>query len=168
MRKYKGEVLDYAVDPKTGERKLIHHGHNIVVDSASTLIACLMKGQSGMGGIQYFAVGRGSSNWSNEQPPMPDAVTSRLVAESFRKKIKPENIVFITTDNEVSETPTNRLQITVMFEEEEANGELRELGIFGGNATAMKDSGLMINCKIHPLIYKTNGMKLERIIRFTF
>ena len=168
MSKYKGEVFDYAIDVETGERKLVHHGYNLVVDTASVLICCLMKGQAGYGGVKYFAVGKGSPNWSNENPPLPDAPTSKLVAESFRKEIKPADIVFLTANNEVSETPTNRIQITTMFEANEANGELREIGIFGGNATAKADSGLMVNCKIHPLIFKTAGMKLERIIRFTF
>lgn len=168
MSKYKGEVLDYAIDPKTGERTLVHHGYNLVVDSASVLIACLMKGQKDIGGVKYFAVGKGASNWSNEAPPSPDAPMTRLVLETFRKEILPADIVFIDSNSEVSETPTNRIQITVTFDEQEANGELREIGIFGGNATAAANSGIMVNCKIHPLIYKTTGMKLERIVRFTF
>lgn len=168
MSKYKGEIFDYAVDPKTGSKTLIHHGHNLVVDSASILIACLMKGKDGIGGVKYFACGKGSSNWSNEAPPMPDAQMSKLVAETFRKEIKPTDVVFIDSASEVSETPTNRIQITVTFNENEANGELREIGIFGGDATAKADSGIMVNCKFHPLIYKTTGMKLERVVRFTF
>lgn len=166
--KYRGEVWDYGIDSVTGERTLLHHGHNLVVDSASILIACLMKGKEGIGGVKYFAVGKGSSNWSNEAPPLPDAPTSHLVAETYRKVINPADVVFIDAANEVSQSPTNRIQITVTFNENEANGELREIGIFGGDATDKADSGIMVNCKYHPLIYKTTGMKLERIVRFTF
>lgn len=167
MTTYKGEVWDYAIDSKTGERKLIHHGYNLVVDSCSKLIAALMLG-NGYKGVQYFAVGKGSPNWANEAPPSPSATAVKLVAETFRKEIPRDGICFIDFANKVSTTPTNRIQIKVTFEENEANGELRELGIFGGNATKTANSGVMVNCKIHPLICKTTGMKLERIIRFTF
>lgn len=165
-KKFVGEVTDKLIDAKTGEVIEERTYHNLVVDRCSVLIAGLMKGS--MIGLQYFAVGSGSSSWQNENLPSPEASDVKLLNETFRKTITAGDVTFIDSANEESSTPTNRLQIKVTFNENEANGELRELGIFGGNATATKDSGYMLNRKIHALIYKTSGMKLERIIRFTF
>lgn len=168
-KRYIGEVIDFMIDAQTGEKTQIRPmSFNLVVDDCSKLIAALMKGQAGYGGVKFFAVGRGSNNWSNENPPTPDATASKLTNECYRKAIGANDVVFIDAANVVSANPTNRIQITVTFEETEANGELREIAIFGGNATSTANSGLMINCKNHPLIYKTTGMRLQRVIRFTF
>ena len=101
-------------------------------------------------------------------PPSPTTGDTKLLVETFRKAINPSDIVFLDSSNQPTDTITNKLQITVLFTESEANGELREFGLFGGNATSTANSGFMINRKIHPLIYKTSGMKLERIIRIVF
>lgn len=164
--KFIGEVTDRLIDAKTGEVIEERVYNNLVVDKCSVLIAGLMKGA--LTGIQYFAVGSGSSSWSNSSLPSPATTDTQLLAETYRKAITANDIKFIDSNNNESSTPTNRLQIKVTFNESEANGELRELAIFGGGATATKNSGYMLNRKIHALIYKTSGMKLERIIRFTF
>lgn len=145
-----------------------YHHVNTVVDSCSKLIACLMKGQAGQTGIKYWAVGKGDKNWNNDTPPSPTVTDVNLLSETYRKAINPKDIVFLDDNNNPTETITNKLQITITFLENEANGELREFGLFGGNATGSVNSGFMINRKIHPLIYKTSGMKLERIIRIVF
>lgn len=164
--KFIGEVTDRLIDAKTGDLIEERVYNNLVVDRCSTLIAGLMKGA--LNGVQYFAVGSGSSSWNNSSLPSPATSDTQLLAETYRKAITSNDVKFIDANNKESATPTNRLQITVTFNESEANGELRELAIFGGNATATKNSGYMLNRKIHALIYKTSGMKLERIIRFTF
>lgn len=164
--KFVGEIIDTLIDPVTGERTEVGHYHNLVVDACSTLIAMVLKG--GGSGIQYMAVGSGSSSWANDALPSPTANTVKLVNETFRKAVPTGSMVYIDGSNVVSGTPTNRVQITLTLLEAEANGELRELAFFGGNATATKDSGLMLNHKIHALIYKTSGMQLERVMRFTF
>lgn len=164
--KFIGEVTDRLIDAKTGEVIEERVYNNLVVDKCSVLIAGLMKGA--LTGIQYFAVGSGSSSWNNSSLPSPATTDTQLLAETYRKAITANDIKFIDANNNESSTPTNRLQIKVTFNESEANGELRELAIFGGGATATKNSGYMLNRKIHALIYKTSGMKLERIIRFTF
>lgn len=145
-----------------------YHHVNTVVDSCSKLIACLMKGQAGQSGLKYWAVGKGDGSWNNDAPPSPTVGDTKLLVETFRKAIRPEDITFLDSGNQPTDTITNKLQITVTFLENEANGELREFGLFGGNATGTANSGFMVNRKIHPLIYKTSGMKLERIIRIVF
>ena len=161
------EVIDTITNVETGEKETRTY-HNTVVNTCSNLIACLMKGQSGYSGIQYWAVGSGNPNMSNTNPDTPNVADTKLQAETFRKAIKPSDITFLDSGNSPTETITNKIQISITFLESEANGELREFGLFGGVATGTKDSGIMINRKIHPLIYKTSGMRLDRIIRITF
>ena len=115
-----------------------------------------------------FRSGKGEGSWNNDSPPSPTVGDTKLLVETFRKAIRPEDIVFLDESNRVTDSITNKLQVTVTFLENEANGELREFGLFGGNATGSANSGFMVNRKIHPLIYKTSGMKLERIIRIVF
>ena len=150
-----------------GTQKVIEH-INTVVDDCSRLIASLMKGQAGYKGIAYWAVGAGAGTWDNNNPPEPKVGDTKLLNETFRKAIKASDITFLDSNDKSTTSVTNKLQISVTFTEEEANGELREFGLFGGNATGTKDSGIMINRKTHGLIYKTSGMRLERIIRIVF
>ena len=161
------EVIDIITDVTTGKQEVRRY-FNTVVNTCSNLIACLMKSQSGFGGIQYWAVGSGNPNMSNTNPDTPSVNDIKLQVETFRKAIKASDIVFLDSNNAVTDSITNKIQISVTFLENEANGELREFGLFGGTATSAKDSGIMINRKIHPLIYKTSGMRLDRIIRITF
>jgi len=149
-------------------KKEVREYFNTVVDDCSRLIASLMKGQEGHKGIAYWAVGSGAETWDNANPPAPAVGDTKLFNETFRKAIQPSDIVFLDANDNVTELITNKLQIKVLFTEEEANGELREFGLFGGNATSNKDSGIMINRKTHGLIYKTSGMQLERTIRIVF
>ena len=149
-------------------REEIREYYNTVVDDCSKLIACLMKAQSGYSGITYWAVGSGASSWDNANPPAPAVSDAKLTTETFRKAVTSSNIKFLDASNAETSTVTNKLQIKVTFSETEANGELREFALFGGNATATANSGLMINRKTHGLIYKTSGMRLERTIRLIF
>lgn len=141
---------------------------NTVVDDCSRLIASLMKGQAGYKGITYWAVGSGANTWDNANPPAPAVGDTKLLNETFRKAVQPSDIVFLDANDKVTSSVTNKLQIKVVFTEEEANGELREFGLFGGDATSNRNSGIMINRKTHGLIYKTSGMTLERTIRIVF
>lgn len=150
-----------------GTQKVIEH-INTVVDDCSRLIASLMKGQAGMTGITYWAVGSGAGSWDNDNPPAPKVGDTKLFNETFRKAINASDITFLNSNDKPTTSVTNKLQISVTFTESEANGELREFGLFGGNATGTKNSGIMINRKTHGLIYKTSGMRLERIIRIVF
>ena len=99
--------------------------------------------------------------------PNPDINSTKLTAELGRVAIEAGEIKFLNSDyNEVS-TPTNILQISHTFGPSDCNGVWREFGIFGGNATTAKDSGIMINKRHHAVITKTEEMTIERIMRFT-
>ena len=141
-------------------------GHNLVVNSFVKLVMCLLKKQSGYSGIQYWAVGSGATSWdSNPVNPVADANT--LTAEIGRVAISPNEIKFLNSNYEESSTPTNIIQISHTFSTDDCIGFWREFGIFGGNATSEKDSGIMINKRHHSVLTKTNEMSVERIMRFT-
>lgn len=141
-------------------------GHNLVVNSFLNLVMCLLKQQNGYSGVQYWAVGSGADDWDKEIPT-PDINASRLTNEIGRVAITADEVKFLDADYNVSSVPTNILQITHTFRDGECNGVWREFGIFGGNATATANSGIMINKRHHAVITKTSDMTVERIMRFT-
>lgn len=141
-------------------------GHNLVVNSFLKLVMCMLKNDENTAGIQYWAVGSGEASWDNERPD-PRLEEEQLTNEIGRKAISNTNITFLDGEfNEVS-TPTNILQVKHTFGANDCNGVWREFGIFGGNATAEADSGIMINKRHHAIITKTEEMTIERIMRFT-
>lgn len=159
-----GEIVD-TIHYKDGrvEKRV---GHNLVVDSFLNLVMCLLKNESGMSGIKYWAVGSGLSTWDDTMPN-PSREETTLTSELGRVKIDPSEIVFLDNKYLVSDTPTNIIQITHLFSEADCNGVWREFGIFGGNATEDKDSGVMINKRHHAILTKTSEMTVERVMRFT-
>lgn len=159
-----GEIIDriHYADGRVEERV----GHNIVVNSFLPLVMSLLKQQSGYKGIQYWAVGSGASSWDSSLPS-PDINATKLTAELGRVAITSGEIKFLTSGYGETGTPTNILQITHTFGPSDCNGVWREFGIFGGNATTAKDSGIMINKRHHAVITKTEEMTIERIMRFT-
>lgn len=159
-----GEIIDriHYADGHIEERV----GHNLVVNNFLNLVMSLLKQQSGYKGIQYWAVGRGASSWDDSMPN-PDINSTKLTAELGRVAIGAGEIKFLNSDHNEVSTPTNILQISHTFGPSDCNGVWREFGIFGGNATTAKDSGIMINKRHHAVITKTEEMTIERIMRFT-
>ena len=160
-----GHITDRIYN-KNGDLIDVIEGHNLVVNSFLNLVMCLIKNQDGYSGIKYWAIGSGSSDWGST-PPTPDSNATRLTNEIYRIAISPNEIKFLDSNfNEVS-TPTNIIQISHTFGLEECNGEWREFGIFGGNATQTANSGIMINKRHHAVLTKTEEMSIERVMRFT-
>lgn len=141
-------------------------GHNLVVSSFLNLVMCLLKRQSGYSGIQYWAIGSGATSWDSNTPS-PSLDATKLTAEIGRSVINPSDIKFLNNNYEEVSTPTPIIQISHTFGTDECNGTWREFGIFGGNATASANSGIMINKRHHSVITKTTDMTIERIMRFT-
>lgn len=183
--KFKGEIRDsirfledgeFQITPeillqaKAGETFEMPVGYNLVVDACSKLIAALMKTHTGFSGIKYWEVGSGQSAWSDANPPTPNANDTSLNTPLFRKAINPSDISFIDANSNVVSGVTNRIQVTITFGSTEANGYLREFGLFGGGSdcTLTLGSGLMVNRKTHGVIYKTSGIELTRTLRLTF
>lgn len=142
-------------------------GHNLVVSSFLHLVMCLLKHQNGYSGIQYWAIGKGSSTWDSNSSVAPALGDTKLTSEIGRVAINPSDISFLSPNYNKVSTPTNIIQIEHTFGADECNGTWREFGIFGGNATAEANSGIMINKRHHPVITKTNEMTIERVMRFT-
>lgn len=159
------------VEAHAGQEYELPIGYNTVVDNASKLIAALIKRHTNYSGALFWEVGSGLGTWSNSAPPSPAKTDTALTTPLFRKAIQLADISFIDANNVVTASVTNRIQIVVTFLSAEANGDLREFGIFGGGTDAVVGtlgSGLMINRKTHGLIYKTTAMELQRTLRFTF
>ena len=170
-----GEIHDVLID-KDGNRTPLLVDHNLVVNSCSKLIAAFIKGDESVG-VKYWAIGGYNSDDLADEKNKPDinfgstaaSNDERLVNEIYRQEIAPENISFVDDQNNVVETISNKIKITVIVPYDSANGEWHEFGLFGGStATADKDSGLMINRKVHDPIIKSSNLQVERNIIFTF
>lgn len=164
--KITGQFKD-TIKYKDGKVEVIE-GQNLIVDGIFKLITSLLADKGGYSGLQYWAVGEGSSTWSRTLPPDPLETDTQLSNEIGRKKLKPSDITWVDATGMNSATPTNRLKVKVIFGYNECTGTWREFGLFGGNATASANSGIMINHKHHGVIVKTTEMEIEREIIFTF
>lgn len=159
-----GEITDRIY--KNGVLVEERVGHNLIVNSFLKLAMVLLKGQPGFSGIGYWAVGSGESSWDTNLPD-PEINATVLTAEIGRVKIQPSEITFLDANYNPSTNPTNILQIKHTFGINDCNGVWREFGIFGGQASATANTGLMINKKHHKIITKTSDMTIERTMRFT-
>ena len=143
--------------------------HNIIVNSASVLIARLLKdNHEPDGGITYLAVGTGAPGWNLQNPPQPTTSQVALNSEIARKAFTTQDVTFIDPETgEPTTIPSNVVDFTATFAETEAVGALVEMGLFGGDATDLADSGTEINYRTFPVINKTNSMTLTIIFRIT-
>lgn len=161
----KGEYTD-TIRYANGDVEVVK-GENLIVDGLLRLVTTLLGVKSGYTGLKYWAVGQGNSSWDNSTP---EALTTdtELTNEIGRKQISASDMTWVTSNGSDSSTPTNRLKVRVTFGANECVGTWREFGLFGGNATDSRNSGIMINHKNHSVITKTNEMEIEREIIFTF
>jgi len=164
-----GEYWMYLRDGQTGALLEERHGTNIIVNSASILIARLLKDPNEPGGgITYLAVGTGGSGWNLQNPPQPTVTQTALFAEIGRKAFTTEDVTFIdpiTGDPTI--VPTNVVDYTATFAETEAVGAWVEMGLFGGDATSLINTGIEVNYRTFPVINKGNSMTLTIIFRIT-
>ena len=163
MLKVTGDYKD-TIKYKNGKIET-REGHNIVVTSFLNLVTSLLAGKAG--GIKYWAIGSGESSWSSS---LPEATTSetQLTSEIGRKAINTSDMVFLDSSGEVSDSPTNKLKITVTFGYDECTGTWREFGLFGGSeASSTSNSGIMIDKKNHADIVKSIDMEITRELTLT-
>lgn len=164
-----GEVHDILID-KYGNRTPLPVDHNLVVNTCSNLIAAFMKGDE-TAGIKYWGIGGYKSGETGDATPFtsPASTDNKLKREIYRQEIVKDNIVFVTTDNTVTDVVTNKLKVTIIVPYTAANGTWHEFGLFGGSsATGDADTGIMINRKVHDPIIKSANLQVERNIIFTF
>lgn len=129
---------------------------NLIVSRASTLMAQRMApgdardvntGSFIADGLQYLAVGIGAAGWDKQDPPAATNFfdATRLQNETSRKEFT--TWTFLDAAGVATDTPTNVLRLVTTFMEGEAVGALVEMGLFGGNAGAGKDTGWLFNYK---------------------
>jgi len=164
-----GQYRMILKDAKTGEIIEERTGSNIIVNAVSVLIARLLKdNHEPDGGITYLAVGTGQSGWNLQNPPQPTNTQTALFNEIARKVFDTEDVTFVDPDTgDPTSVPTNILDFTCTFSETEAVGSLVEMGLFGGDATDLADSGTEVNYRTFPVINKSNSMTLSIIFRIT-
>jgi hypothetical protein len=161
---YRGEHRDLLLDAGGTVVWATAWEHNVLVDSARSLIAALVKGDAQGAAIARWAVGSGDPVWDTAGPP-PDSVRrarTQLFAETGRKAVAAGQIVFLGGGF------TNRLEVTSSFTTADVPaGPLREFGLFAGG-TAAANTGVLVNHRAHPRIDMQPGFTLQRTLRLTF
>ena len=163
-RKVKGQYND-IIYYKNGEVKDLGWKENIIVDNFNILMALLLKNQAGIDGVTYWVIGEGLASWDIDGTPTPFLDENGCISEIFRTPVATEDIVFIDGNGEITATPSNIIQISVIVDYEEAIGDWREFSIMGGDATGTVDSGYSINKRNHQKLEKTIEMQIERRLR---
>lgn len=165
----KGEFHIVCRDAKTGLIVEERRGHNIIVNSASVLIARLLKdNREPDAGISYLAVGTGAVGWNLQNPPQPTAAQTLLYSEIARKAFTTEDVNFIDPETgDPTVVPTGVVDFSMTFAETEAVGPLVEMGLFGGDASDLRDSGTEVNYRTFPVLNKTNSMVMTITFRIT-
>jgi hypothetical protein len=146
-----------------------YESKNVIVNSASVLIARLLKDSSEPdAGISYFAVGTGGQGWDLQNPPAPSVTQLTLESELARKAISSVNTTFVDpATGDPTTVATNVVDFAATFSESEAVGPLVEMSLFGGDATAALNSGTMLNYRTFPVLNKTAAMTFSVIFRIT-
>lgn len=144
---------------------------NRILNNCDRLLAALLKGEVGMQGLLYWAVGEGQPSW-DALLPNPQPTNTQLTQEVARLPLASEQIDYIDDRGNSSTTPTPRLEIRLDIDGstlvDSGFQSLREFGLFGGDATIAPDSGFMIDRVIHPRIDVAPGMILSRTLQLTF
>lgn len=165
-----GEYEGYFTNARTGEVTPEIADHNLIVLDFSKLVCALLKIQPGYTGLQYWAIGSGESSW-DDLTTADRAAKSNTGLHQLYNEVARTSIVmdFITADNVVTSSLTNRLEIRATFGLS-ISGSIREFGIFGGNATSAKNTGKMIDHKAHAVVsfnVDAAEMTWNRILRLT-
>ncbi len=140
-----------------GRSEVIREGHNIITDMGLGLVVGALGNLTN--GIAFWQVGSGDPAWDTA-PVEAQAAVSSLVAPVM---MKPAAISYWDrANNRFSPTPTDTIDVRVVFLAEEANTPLREFGLVGTGP-----ENILFNYVIHERISKSENFNLERIMRIT-
>ena len=140
-----------------GRSEVIREGHNIVTDAGLGLVVGALGNLTN--GIAHWQVGSGDPAWDTA----PVEATSDRTALVTPVMIKPVTVSYWDrTNNRFSPTPTDTIDVRVVFLAEEANEPLREFGLVGPDP-----ENVLFNYVIHERISKSENFNLERIMRIT-
>ena len=106
--------------------RLLQRVHNLVTDAG--LSAALQGLNNSFAGISYMAVGTGTT--------APVKTDTKLGVELVR---------VIHTRSDVTNTSPPALMIEAQFRAADTTAHIREVGLFGGDATGVADSGTLFN-----------------------
>jgi hypothetical protein len=124
--------------------------------------AFLRNDAAAAAGILYHAQGDGDGVWV--APPAVTPADTILQAEFFRRV--PDSVVFLDGGDLPTATVTAKLLVqTTYLEAEMAGLDIREQGLFCGDATAAFDSGFMLDKIHHVALFKPAAAKLKRSIK---
>ena len=129
----------------------------ITIGTLVTLVSALLKGESGYAGISYVAVGIGDPSWAGGNTPVAAPTTTQLVSEIDPNGRVPAVVAFRDQNNAPTAAITRRLEISGTFAPNQGNGVWREWGLFGGNASAARNSGLMVDYFTQEAATKTSS-----------
>lgn len=144
---------------------------NRIVLKCDRLLSALLKGEAGIQGLLYLAVGEGEAVWDDSNPD-PAETATQLRNELIRYPLAAEQITFLDSVGQPTSAPTHRLQITVEIKGTDfvltGYQSLREFGLFGGDASVTPNSGYLINYVIHPRIDIIPSATLTREMELNF
>ncbi len=136
----------------------------MLTDRFFVVLTTLLQGELETAGPFFIAVGQGLERWDRRPPELqPDR--KRLTREIARKQVQPRDIRFLDAQGRVVNQPTPHMQVAVTFGLREAVDALRECGLFGAKARAATNSGTLLSYHVHPVLKKTDRMRLTRTIR---
>lgn len=142
-------------------------GHNLIVNDCRKLLAALFASAVGYAGVQYWAVGSGLTTDLDSAPAPASPTDTRLRTEIARV---PVTISFLDDLGQpMAGAGLSRVvRVQATFPEGTATGRNLEFGLFGGNATATVNSGLLIDRVVHQAKYKESTEARRLTIDFTF
>jgi beta-lactam-binding protein with PASTA domain len=154
-----GQFTDILRDPRGGETAFPARS-NLVVARALDLVAGLLARRPALAGLLYWAVGSGDPAWDPmAAPPAPDRRAPALVKEVYRKRLAPGDLSY--------DPATHVLTVRATFLPGEATADLREFGIFGGDASGLPGSGYLFNTARHAVVHKAADQSLARSLKLT-
>jgi beta-lactam-binding protein with PASTA domain len=118
-----------------------------LVRAGLDLVGGLLCGEPGARGIAWLAVGTGDPSWDDEAPD-PDPGRVGLVAEVARVPLTPG------TRQLAYDPGAGRVVVRATIPAGVATGELRELGLFGGAASALAGAGTLVTHRVHDVVDK--------------
>ena len=145
-------------------------GCNLVVDSASLLVAQHMKGSddspTALPGITHMALGQGAPNVNPLSPPQPDPEQTILDGEIARKAVA--STQYVTSDGTPTLNRTNIVDFITQFDRGEATGAIVEAGMFGGEGADQTDGGDMVTKKTFPVSHYDDNTAVLFVWRIFF
>lgn len=156
----------YAILPRNSITQEMHI-KNLIVSEASIHMAKRMRpGASWGDGINYLELGTGVGVGTTQAPQVESSSQGALRVPLIRKAIT--SWTYLDANGNPTATETNVIQLTTVFNENEANGAIVEMGLFGGGATTAIGTGYMFNYKTFPVWNKDSTLKLTVVWKLTF